>query len=282
MTGAELHVRLSPPVRNAKNIVVAGGGPAGMEAAITAAERGHNVILLEASENLGGVLKISDYADPLKEDMKAFKEYLIRKVLNTANITVRLKTPGTAEGIAKLGPDAIIAAVGGAPIKPDIRGMCCDNLLSGVESYEHIEKIGNSVAVIGGGLVGCEVALNLALHGKNVTIIEMRDKIGDPIDWRHSLPLLTHLNKNANVKILTEAKCAAVANGNLKIAVKDNEPVMISADTVIIAVGVRPLSDAVLPLRNLAPWFRAIGDCNRPGRIMQAVRDGFWAAMDIL
>ncbi|MDR2089063.1 MAG: FAD-dependent oxidoreductase [Clostridiales Family XIII bacterium] len=280
--GVELHVQLSPSVRNSKNVVIVGGGPAGMEAAITAGERGHKVTLFEASEGLGGVLKISDCADPLKEDMRTFKNYLIRKVFRNSRVDVRLRTAGTTDNIAKLNPDAIVVAVGGTPIKPNIQGIDGDNILNGMEAYEKIGEIGDSVVVVGGGLVGCEVALNLAEHGKKVTIVEMRDKLGDPVDWRHSLPLLARLDENENIEILTKAQCVAVANGNPMIAIGNGDPRAIPADAIIMAVGIRPLSDTVRAFRKLAPWFRAVGDCNRPGRIMQAVRDGFWAGMDIL
>jgi NADPH-dependent 2,4-dienoyl-CoA reductase/sulfur reductase-like enzyme len=279
-TGSELHWQTAPRPEGVRRVAVVGGGPAGMRAAITAAERGHEVTLFESSDKLGGILNISEYGDYLKQDMLAFKNYLTAKTLRCVN--VKLNTPGTPENVAAIKPDAVIAAVGGTPIVPGIPGAEGANVISGIDAYRNADKTGARVAVIGGGLVGCEAGLFLAEKGRDVTIVEMRDEIGDAVDWRQTRPLVSVIDSNKNIRYLTGVTCKEITNEGIKLIHKDGSEKFVEADTVVAAVGIKPLSSIVDSLRDVAPWFRAVGDCHKPGRIMRATQDGYWAAMDIL
>ncbi len=278
-TGREARWQTAPRPAASRKVLVIGGGPAGMKAAITAVERGHDVTLVEKSDVLGGLLKISDY-DPLKADMKTFKDYLINKTLSM--VKIRLNTEATPELIEKMAPDAVIAAVGSSPAYPDIPGINSKNIITAEEAYYDAGKVGQNVAVIGGGLVGCEAGLYLAGLGKKVTIVEMLDTVGDPVNWRHTLPLVARMKQTPTLQFFTGTKCLEITSSGIKVAGKDRKEQFIKADTVILAAGIKPNTDTVENLRNCIPEFYPVGDCVKPRRIMEAMQGGYFAALDIL
>jgi pyruvate/2-oxoglutarate dehydrogenase complex dihydrolipoamide dehydrogenase (E3) component len=152
-----------------------------------------------------------------------------------------------------------------------------------LDVYYDVTKVGKRVAVIGGALVGCEVGLFLAEKGKTVTIVEMTDVIGDPEkNWRHTVPLVMRMDKTPTLKYKTGLKCIAVTPSGIKVVDKEGKEQMIEADTVVLAVGVQANSDTVDQLRNCIPDFYPVGDCVKPQRIMEAMRAGYYAALDIL
>jgi 2,4-dienoyl-CoA reductase-like NADH-dependent reductase (Old Yellow Enzyme family) len=159
-----------------KKVLVAGGGIAGMEAALACAGRGHEVILCEKSPRLGGVLRCEEKV-PFK---KHLRRYLDRQAVKIAlaGFDLRLNTEATPALAAELEPDAIIAAVGAEPLIPHIPGIGRENVFKAEELYIDPEKAGKKVVILGGGLVGCELAVYLGDLGKNVTILEMLPAAG--------------------------------------------------------------------------------------------------------
>jgi 2,4-dienoyl-CoA reductase-like NADH-dependent reductase (Old Yellow Enzyme family)/thioredoxin reductase len=279
-TGAELHWQLAPKPAAPRRVAVVGGGPAGMRAALTAAERGHRVTLFEKGDRLGGVLNISDYGDPLKEDMKLYKDFLVSQTRK--RVDVRLNTPGTRENVSAVSPDAVIVAVGARPAPLAIPGIEGAHVITGIDAYGKSEEAGENVLVIGGGLVGCEAAHFLAGKGRKVAIVEKRKELGDLVDWRQTLPLLALLKKNGNIKTYTGARIDRARPGAVTVIGGDGRETDIKADTIVAAVGLIPDREAGRELEDVAPWFREIGDCRKTGRILAATRDAYWAAMDIL
>ncbi len=278
-TGREARWQTAPPPGASRKVLVIGGGPAGMKAAITAVERGHDVTLLEKGDALGGLLKISDY-DPLKSDVKVFKNYLVNKTL--ALVKVRFNTEATPELVEGLAPDVVIAAVGSSPIRPQIPGIDKDTVRTALDVYYDVTKAGERVAVIGGGLVGCEIGLHLAEQGKNVTIVEMTDVIGDLVNWRHTVPLVMRMDATPTLEYKTGLKCIEVTTSGIKVVDKQGRQQSIEADTVVLAVGMRSNSETVDRLRDCVPDFYPIGDCVKPQRILEAMQGGYFAALDIL
>jgi 2,4-dienoyl-CoA reductase-like NADH-dependent reductase (Old Yellow Enzyme family)/NADPH-dependent 2,4-dienoyl-CoA reductase/sulfur reductase-like enzyme len=269
---------LNSKPEGSRNVLVVGGGVAGMEAAIVAADRGHKVTLVEKLDTLGGLLKFAD-TDAHKGDLGAFKDLLVRRV-NKRNIKVMLSKKITPADIRLFGADAVILAVGSAPIVPPINGI--ENAMKALCVYDDISKVGQNIIMVGGGLVGCEVGLYLTDHGKNVTIIEMGDKVAPDSYPMHRIALVNEMDKKLLYK--TDLKCTSIASNGVTVVDSKNRNKFLSADTVLYALGMRAnkkeaehLHKAVIDV----PVYE-IGDCVRAAKVYEAVREGFIAAMSIL
>jgi 2,4-dienoyl-CoA reductase-like NADH-dependent reductase (Old Yellow Enzyme family)/thioredoxin reductase len=271
--------RIEEP-KASRKVVVVGGGPGGMMAAITASERGHKVTLLEKSGGLGGLLKTMDH-EPSKWEVKRYKDFLVSKTCKTVG-DIRLNTEATPEIVEALNPDVVIAAAGSRPIVPDLPGVEKEKALTVTDVYYNIGKIGQNVIIIGGGVTGCEAALFLAKQGKKVTIIEMFDKLADPEgNLFYHLPLVEALDSSPNISYRLQTKCVGVTPEGVRVE-KDGKEEVMAADSVVFSIGRAPELEAVNRLRNSAPRFCSVGDCVEPKRIIQATRTGFFSAMNIL
>lgn len=262
-----------------RKVVVVGGGPAGMMAAITAAERGHKVTLLEKSGALGGLLKTMD-REPNKWEVKRYKDFLASKTCKTVG-DIRLNTEATPEIVEALNPDVVIAAVGSNPIVPDFPGVDKEKALTVMDVYYNTEKIGQNVVVVGGGLLGCEAALFLAERGRKVTIVEMLNRMGDPSYPHYTIPLLEAVDNNPNISYRLQTTCVGVTPNGVRVE-KDGKEEVITADSVVFSIGQVPELGTVDKLRDCAREFYSVGDCVKPHRIMAATRTGFFSAMNIL
>jgi 2,4-dienoyl-CoA reductase-like NADH-dependent reductase (Old Yellow Enzyme family)/thioredoxin reductase len=275
--GREYEYGFSAKATERKKVLIAGGGPAGMQAAITAAERGHEVILCEKTDSLGGALKFAR-AVSFKEDVNRFNEYQIRKVGSLA-VKVLLNTEVTPDLIALERPDVLVAAVGAEPIIPGIPGIDKKSVILAVDAYKDGTTVGQKVVVIGGGMVGCETGLHLSQKGKDVTIIEMLDDVAIDANIMHRRALMLELEKSVQIKV--GIKCTEITDDGVMTVDKDKKQSLFNADTIILAVGYKSRSGVVNALRGTAPEFTAIGDCLIPKKVLQAVRTGYDAAMAI-
>jgi 2,4-dienoyl-CoA reductase-like NADH-dependent reductase (Old Yellow Enzyme family)/NADPH-dependent 2,4-dienoyl-CoA reductase/sulfur reductase-like enzyme len=271
--------RIGEP-KASRKVVVVGGGPAGMMAAITAVERGHQVTLLEKSGALGGLLKTMDH-EPTKWEVKRYKDFLINKTCKTVN-DLRLNTEATPEILDTLNPDVVIAAVGSKPIVPNFPGVDKEKALTALDVYLDTDKIGQNVVVIGGGTTGCEVALFLAKQGKKATIVEMLGELGDRVgNWWYQLTLVEAVENEPNISYKLQTKCIEATPEGVRVE-KDGIVEIIAADSVVFCVGQEPDAETVDTLRNSGRRFCSVGDCVEPKKIMQATRTGFFSAMNIL
>ncbi len=265
------------PAARKKKVVVVGGGVGGMKAALTAAQRGHQVILLEKTDELGGILK-SEQALPFKYEMYRLGLTLARQ-MELAGVDVRLRTPATPELLEELAPEALILAVGSTPIVPNLPGIDGDNVVVVNDYYRQKDKVGESVVVLGGGLAGCECAVHMGMEGKKVHLVEMRDQLAADCNIRHRPILMEQVDKYTTVH-LKHAGLQVTAEG-LVCKNESGEEVLIPGDTVICAVGQRSNRSAADALRGCAPWVREIGDCVRVSNITNAVYQGYHAALDL-
>ena len=276
--GRDLEMKYDiPRVVAPKRVLVIGGGIAGMQAALTCHERGHEVILCEKTGRLGGTLRCEEKV-PFK---KKLDDYLNQQALavQKAGIDLRLNTSVTPEYAKIVGADVIIAALGARPIRPNIPGIDGPSVISAEDAYVHPEKTGARVAILGGGLVGIELGLTLAMLGKKVTVIEMLDRISDGGNFLHVLGLKTEI-KRWNLDLNLNTKAMTITDKGVLTETPAGEK-FFDADTVIYAVGQRPLQDEGASFRFCAPEFYQIGDCVTPSNIMNATGTAFTIARDI-
>lgn len=261
-----------------KKVLVAGGGPGGMEAAMTAARRGHTVVLCEKSDHLAANL---DYAKQIsfKHDIVDFLKSMVVRVQRTPNLEIRLDTEVTEELIRAEKPDVIIAACGSEPITPPIPGLDRPIVHHITDLYRKHLSIGKKVVVIGGGLAGCEEGLGLAWEGHDVTIVEMKDGLAKDapyIHWRH---LLTKLDES--VHAYCSARVLSVEENGVKIVDAEGTEQLLEADTVLVAAGMRGTSERFDSWHELADEVIVVGDCRKASKILEAMRTGYCAGMTI-
>jgi NADPH-dependent 2,4-dienoyl-CoA reductase/sulfur reductase-like enzyme len=269
--GHEIENKWDAAAPNKKKILIAGGGIGGMQAALTAAERGHKVILCEKTDKLGGVLKCED-AVSFKSSLAKFLEQQAEFV-KKAGVDIRVNTEVTAGLAENLAPDVIIAALGARPVKPKLPGIDNRNVAGAEEVYYKPEKAGQKVVVLGCGLVGAELAIHLARLGREVTAIELLDFINDGGNTLHGLAIRLELaRRGVNVKLSTKA--LEITDKGV-VAENAEGKKLYEADTVIYAVGQAPLRAEADALRNLAPEFYQIGDCLTPKNITEATRTAY-------
>ncbi|WP_368384245.1 FAD-dependent oxidoreductase, partial [[Clostridium] symbiosum] len=176
-----------------KKVLVIGGGPAGMEAAITLADRGHQVILAEKSGRLGGAIRFAGHVS-FKSKLDQLMQVLIRRV-ERRKITVMLNTGMTPELARSLRTDAIVCAIGADPIVPPVPGVDLEIAVSAVGMHEHMEEIGQNVVILGGGLVGCEESIFLGELGKKVTVLEMKPELCRDAPFLHHEAVLLEMER---------------------------------------------------------------------------------------
>ena len=275
--GNELRGQIPVPLTRPRKVLIAGGGPAGMVAAVTAAKRGHDVTLCEASDSLGGAIRYAKHV-PFKKYLDDYLHYLIRQV-GRAGVQVRLGarvTPDLAEALA---PDVLIAAVGARPIVPKLPGMDLPHVVMGGKAHEVIGTLGQRVAIIGGGLVGTELAIHLADLGKRPVVLEMRGDYAVDSNPQHKNAI--HWQKEHLIDFRLNTRVTAVTPEGLEAVDQAGQPVFVPADSVVVAVGYRADETQVEALRFTAPEFHWIGDCYRPGKVGDAVRLGYYTALDL-
>jgi 2,4-dienoyl-CoA reductase-like NADH-dependent reductase (Old Yellow Enzyme family)/thioredoxin reductase len=307
--GFEQDCRHELPPAVKKTVLVAGGGVAGMQAALTASQRGHKVILYEKGNRLGGKLRCEEKV-PFKKHLSDYLDYQAR-MISRAPIDIQLSTEVTPELAKAAEADVIIAALGARPVIPKIPGIYGKNVLSAEEAYYHPERIGKIIVIIGGGLVGIELGIFLSGLRLKVTIIEMMETLSDGGNPVHGLALINEIKKYG-IQVSTATRAAeinekgvigeyvgsaftlplcptvqaAVLQSNsfgrvVRADAEEGSKKLFGADTVIYATGQQPLHDEVDALRFCAPEFHQIGDCLTPKNIQQATGMAFTIARDI-
>ncbi len=267
------------PANESKNVMVIGGGVAGMEAARVAAIRGHKVVLYEKSDQLGGHL--------IEASVPAFKEDELRLLnwyksqLENLRVEVHLNTEVTPDLIYEKKPHVIIVSTGSKPIVLDSPGVTKENIvITVIDLLLDKKKAGETVVVIGGGRVGCETAIWLAQQGKKVTVVEKLDKLmstDPPIPLMNKMMLVDLLNFY-KVNILTNTSLLEVRSNDVVVINKSNSRDILKTDTAVLAVGLIPNQDLYCELQGKIHNIYLIGDSREPRNIMGAIWDAYEVA----
>lgn len=277
LIGREIEGMEVTPALRPKKVLIAGAGVAGLKAAVTAAQRGHKVILCEKSDKVGGILK-SEQAISFKYEMYQLGVVLERQALDEG-VEIRLNTTVTPEYVEAEKPDAVIIAVGSAPLVPPIPGIDGENVVVVNNYYLEKEKVADTVVVLGGGLAGCECAVHLGQEGKKVHLVEMRDTLAPDCNIRNRPILMRKVAEFSTAH--TEYKGLKITADGVLCQDKDGKETLVPGKTVICALGQRSNRADVEALRHSAPWVREVGDCIRPANITKAIYEGYHAAMDV-
>ena len=275
--GHELQYRSIPAPFTKKKVLVAGGGVGGMEAALTAARRGHQVILCEQSARLGGALRCEAKV-PFKQNMIAYLDQQAR-LLKQAGVELRLNTSVTPPLARSLSPDVIIAALGARPVTPDIPGIELPHVKGAEEIYLNPDLTGDRVVILGGGLVGIELGIFLTGLGRSVSILEMAPRLSVHEFSMHSLALFDQIEQ-CGIKVYLSSRAEQITPNGLTAA-GPGGAFSLAADTVIYAVGQAPLRKEALALSDCAPEFYLLGDCVVPRNIQAATSAAHMVACDI-
>lgn len=276
-TGRELEMKYDIPTAVKKKVLVIGGGVGGMQAALTCAERGHEVVLCEKKSRLGGVLRCEEDVD-----FKQSLDYYLNqqeKAIKESNIDLRLNAEVTPEYAEIVKADVIIAALGAEAVRLPIPGIGRDNVMAAQDAYTSVKNIGEKVIILGAGLVGVELGLHLINKGKKVKIIEMTDHINDGGNFLHMLGLKVEIQKcGLEIQFNTTAK-EINADG---VIIENTDGIQtLSADTVIYAVGQKPKREDAISMNFSAPEFYQIGDCVTPRNITSATSEAFMISRNI-
>lgn len=269
---------LTPPAAasQAKRVLVVGGGPGGLSAARYLADAGHQVILAEQSDRLGGVLWFTD-CDVDKADLRDFRELLISRV-EERPVEIRLNQKVTPDNVGEFRADAVVLAIGGEAATPPIPGL--ELAVPALQAYARDFVPGRRVVLVGGGLVGCDTAVHLAKHGCQVTILEPLERVAVESSCMAFTALMDQLD-HLQVCCLTKSRCVEITPAGVRYETAEGEKDFLEADTVLYSLGMRPRTQEVEALRAALPDGTAcciIGDCQHVARVGEAVKDGLLAA----
>jgi 2,4-dienoyl-CoA reductase (NADPH2) len=292
------------PVSAPKRVLVIGGGPAGMKAACTAAQRGHRVTLIEKEARLGGQLLLNRRI-PGRSEMETVAQDLIHN-LKAQGIAIITGKAADLDAVRETAPDAVVAAFGARPVLPDIPGIDASHVVQAWDVLDGRAGTGKRVAVLGGNAVGLETALYLASVGtlspgvlhflmanqaesietltallnkgiKEVTVVEMTKKAGNDIGLTTRWTILGELGR-LGVKILTGTKAVGITPDGLEVEQSDGRG-FIPADSIVIAAGSISENALLDGIREIVSEVHVIGDAQRPGNALEAIKEGFEAGL---
>ncbi len=271
--GREEEYRLYPALKS-KNVMVVGGGIAGMEVARVAAMKGHKVSIFDKNKVLGGHIIEASVPEFKKDERDLLKWY--EQELKENDVEINLGTEVNSELVEKINPDEVIVATGAKDRIPPIPGIDKKNVLTAAQALMDKEKIGEKVVIIGGGLVGCEVAIWLAQQGKKSTIVEMMDGLLSSVFVSHANDMmLKDMIKFHGIDVKTNTSLLEIKDNGVETISSKFRKENIEADTVILAIGY--VSDQKLfnELQEIHPNVHLVGDSKKVQNIMYAIWDGY-------
>jgi len=281
------------PAPTKKRVLVVGGGPAGMEAARTAALRGHGVTLCTAEHRLGGLLPVAATVKGTGiEDLPAIVRYYGRQ-LHGLGVDVRLDTVVCPSFIEELEPDAVILAGGGMPAPLQIPGIDSPIVRPAQDLHRKVKlllrfmgpdtlnqltrlwmPVGRRVVIVGGAMQGCELAEFLVLRGRRVTILEKAPQLGEGLGSESATRLFKWMHLRGVTMVPGVRAYKQITKDGIAFVDKDDNDVFLEVDTVLTALPFTPDTRLLETLTGRVPEVHAVGDCREPGLIAHAVADG--------
>ena len=260
--------------QNPKNVMIVGGGVAGMEAARDAILKGHTVTLYERSDHLGGELLAAGNR-PLKGEVSELNDWYQRE-LKELNAQIHLNVEMTPESIIAQKPDIVLLTVGASSVMPgSIPGIRHEKSISALDALDGSRTVGDTVVVVGGGEIGCEAAMHFAIEGKNVSLVEaMPDVMSVEFVPNQCKSMLKDMMEYYHVSIYTGSRLVEV-NDEGAVIEADGETKLLKADSVVLSIGMRRNPSMKEALTGNGIEVYEIGSGKQPGNIYKAVHDAF-------
>ncbi len=260
------------PAQSTKTVLVVGGGPAGMEAALVAAQRGHDVTLIERAKRLGGTLLLANET-PSKPTINNLIRYLSNQV-EKAGVKIKLNEEVSLESVEKMKPDVVVLATGASPCMPDVTGLSGNKkVVTAADVLSGQVEAGHRVVILGGGLVACDTAEFLASRGQKVTIVEVLPDIASEMHL-FQRQFISYRLGGKGVVIITSVKDEKGTEEGLLVTDKWGRDYLLKADTIVIATGAKPNNELLTKLEGKVTEMYSIGDCVEARRIINAIAEG--------
>ena len=275
--GHEFVWKITPALAK-KKILVIGGGPGGVQAALVASQRGHEVELWEQTKQIGGQIQFAHLA-PFKEEMAGILTYLI-KCLKKSPVTIRTGQQASHSEIAAIKPDVVIVATGSRPGLPPIPGIDADFVVQARNLFLTHPPAGNRIVIIGGGDIGCETADWLAGPNKQISVVDIAPAVLARMKKIPKERLLKRLSEKG-VRLYEETRVVAIEEKKVRLKKKDDSEFILEADLVVIGINAQPEDSLFHKLQGDVREVIAVGDAAAPGNLGAALRNATEVALKI-
>ena len=269
---------IARPVTRKKRVAIIGGGPGGIKCAMYLVDRGHTPVIFEKTDELGGQIKMSNYAE-FKWELLRYLNFLKAQV-KKKNIEVRYNTEATPEMIEAENFDTVVVAVGADPKAPNIEGV--ENARwNPVTVFGHEKEIGHKVVVIGGASSASEAAIQLSKLGHDVVQLCRRECIAYDLNPIRSIPYMNRLAASSGVSTEHKVRTTKIEKNAVHYVDEQGVEHVVQCDDIVAAGGMRPKADLAISFANSADEFYMIGDCTESGTMRHAIKDAYCTAMQI-